>query len=1194
MRRKKARSVHHHASLNVTLERLRGVIFVPERCAELARDEASRSRERRTYQRTPLLALLTYYSRPMWLRALADNEHLREILVDVLGRVAHQLDQVDNAATSERTRTADIACRAARRYLLLVALRPDLAEYEVCVEYVEEIVALPSLSGAPGGPCIPRSLSCIAGFVKALRCFRSGVPILGCHVGSREPANETFETFVDQQFLRGRFADLGSTRWSCLDPLRPVVIDILRECRIFLAAQQYDHRLASHYLVALLSIYYGLDYRDALVLRIGRPPTSAPSPGFLDLSSGWLVRRLGSGFYPGDGSFCPSELALPLVPEIAKLAGQLGLRMDGTLLREQLGLEMHVGYGRWLRRRKSALLKRMQLSTTSLHFTFDFVGLFKSGLYACELSLLRAAPRYGATAECSYVCMTENELVGHWNNIIGVIRRWAKLPVWRGSVAEPTRVHGTPSMTLTSYVEIVREHMGSAMSRNELLVAIEGLYRCLGRRNSLRHENAASCVRGFPEPALQIVDKWSNGRPLGMRYLPMVEPVAAFAELCAQHCGGGRLTAYEATDGGWCPSDKVGGNLGHWLHMGPARQAARTALFNDLRRRRIPAAVMNAAMGHSTELTWESALSPLPNAVLFTQLREVLMAILEECGFARAVAELRKALDRYSAAPQAIGGEAHPGSRAISAAAPFSPLTEIEDYLACRMVTNLDRECLPETGWATAVYFAMELGVPFRLLARNARYVTFRSLVADEASERIFFFAPIEGEDVGHLDFFPVEIPKNSVAWRHLLARWQDIRSCHRLARACLDTPIFGDEECMEDKVGKYLSRLASEGGKRLRLDDCDAVRLLERLSAALCRHWQCGSVAGALAMEIPFGINQIDITQTISLMTGRPAVLRDMDGEIFSGRLFQRGQRRAVPVSERRAHYLKFLDRLAYTRWPRELADEAEQARYLYELLRNEDVTPARDRFREVAMRLGSPKSAAARVARLATQLAHRHGALEPTSPEVFPTEEAMRNARGKIGTRTLDIRHKDPETRLRRIENTARSLEMLFSSGCRLSESILTLETELIEEPEWTAHYIYESKTDAGRRMVLPGEFTPSWEGSTPRAPLCNWRRRNRNLKRAHNRNYLEAEKVRLQRQVKGIIGDEFHPHTLRHYRAYLALLTLFERHWQNSVQMLASIARMFGHASAFTFLNAYVGTLLACFSIPHQPCPSWVRNG
>lgn len=161
-------------------------------------------------------------------------------------------------------------------------------------------------------------------------------------------------------------------------------------------------------------------------------------------------------------------------------------------------------------------------------------------------------------------------------------------------------------------------------------------------------------------------------------------------------------------------------------------------------------------------------------------------------------------------------------------------------------------------------------------------------------------------------------------------------------------------------------------------------------------------------------------------------------------------------------------------------------------------------------------------------------------------------------------------------------------MACGCRLSESILTLPSEFIEEEEWTAHYIYESKTDAGRRMVLPDEFAEESERRAPRMPQCEWNRRNRNLRKKHHQHYVDAERVRLQRQVRAILGAEYHPHSLRHYRAYVALVALFTRKEHNGAQMLASLARMFGHASALTFLNAYVGTLLACFAVRPEPLP------
>ena len=1184
MKRQKPK-VSLHATLNRALDQLRG-IALPEHCVRLARDEAAAAEDRRTFQRTPLLALMAWFSRPAWLQALRAHADLRNALVYVLDRVAHQLEM---AAPGDRARTADLACRAARRYLLLLTLRPDLADLECCAEHVEELMAMPALSGAPGSVCSPRSLSCIAAFLKALRCFRTGAPILAAHAWSREKVNETFESFVDTHFLRGRFAGLGSTQWSCLDPLRPLAVGILRNCHDFLATDWTNRQRATHYLIALLCIYYGMDYHDALVLHVGRPASSVPAPGFLDLEGGRLIRSIGSGFFPGDGAFARSELSLPLVPEIAALSAGLGLRADGAPLREQLGHDAHVFYGRWLRRYRTVRLRRMKLGTMGLHLTFDYVALFKCGIYACELSLLRAAPRYGSATECSYVCATEEELVGYWHDVVAVIRRWAKLPGYRGTIAQPERQHGTPSVTLSWYVEMVRQRIRGATRRNELLVAREGLLRCLGRRNSLRHENAAACVRGYPEPALQLIDKWSNGRALGVRYLPLVDAIEKFVELCARHCGEGRLVSYEGKSGEWCASDEVGDrDLAQWLHVGCARQSARTAFFNELRRRRVGTVIRNAAMGHSAELTWESAILPIPNAVLFAQLRETLEAILEESGFATAVAELAAAFERFPAKPQAVDREDYTGESgtATSVAAPFAPLTEVEDFLGCRILANLGRELLPATGWATAVYFSLELGVPFRLLARNMRYVTYRCILVDVVTERVFFFVPIEGTDVGHLDFYPIEIPKTSTAWRHMLARWEELRASRRKLRACLDTPIFDDPEIMADRVAKYVSRLAGTTDERLRFADRDAVRLLERLSGALCRHWQCGSVAGALAMEIPFGLNQIDVAQTVSCITGIPAMLRNLGGDEFEECLFRRGGRRPAPMPDRRARYEEFLERLTYARWPEGLADEAEQAGYLHELFRNADIAPARDRFRHMATQLGSTKPAAARIATLARELSHRHSLLEPTRPEPFPTDEAMQRSGARISARNLDIRHVNPGVRIQRIEDTARSLEMLVGSGCRLSESILTLPEELIEEEEWTAHYIYKSKTDAGRRMVLPGEFKVNEDAVPSREPICAWSRRKLNLNKRHDLQRLEAEKARLQRQVKAILGDDFHPHTLRHYRAYTALVALFQRHRQNFSQMLASIARMFGHASALTFLNSYVGTLLACFAVPPSP--------
>lgn len=391
----------------------------------------------------------------------------------------------------------------------------------------------------------------------------------------------------------------------------------------------------------------------------------------------------------------------------------------------------------------------------------------------------------------------------------------------------------------------------------------------------------------------------------------------------------------------------------------------------------------------------------------------------------------------------------------------------------------------------------------------------------------------------------------------------------------------------MEDKVGKYVSRLATDG-RRIRLGDRDAVRLLERLSAAKCRHWQCGSAAGALALEIPTGLNQITVSETIFRMTGVPAVLRDLDGRGWTGCLFHRSGRRDVSDRDRRTHYKKFLERFSFARWPDDLADEVERAEYLYELFWNQRITVGKARFQRVATLLGSSEVAAARVATRAMRLAHRHGALEPSRSESFPTDAAMRAAEARVAARRLDIRHNNPEKSIVRTENTARSLEMLIASGCRLSESILTLPSEFIEERDWTAHYIYQSKTEAGRRMVLLDLFTAEGERMEPRTPRCEWRRRHRNLRKRHHQRYLEAERVRLRRQVRAILGVEYHPHSLRHYRAYVGLVALFNRNPHNSTQMLASLARMFGHASALTFLNAYVGTLLACFAVRPGPLP------
>jgi hypothetical protein len=1170
----RVRRVSSHVALDAALDALRGV-ELPQACLQRARDEAT-WHDHGTYRRTPLLALLRHFSRK-WKAVLDRDGSLREALCDVLDRVARQMEI---AETRHLVRTADLACRAARRYLLLLARYPDLGGMEACAEWVEEHLLLPSLSAAPGSPCGPLSQPCIDAFLRALRCFRSGAPLVGAHQLSREREDETFETFEDKAWLRGRFAPLGTTRWSCLDPLRPVATGILRDSAARLAAGGEARPVDACYLLGLVCLCYGFDHLDALVLTVGRPASPMPGPGWIDLEGGRLVRRIGTGFHSGDGAFERSDLSLPLVPEIAGLARRLGLQPDGRCLHEHEEMAAHAAYRSWVRRRRRACLPTMaRLHSVSLHLVFDYAALFEARLQACELSLLRAAPRYGAATECSYTSMTEGELLAGWNATVAVLRGRAGLAPFAGVAEVPERSHGTVGLPFSECVARVAEQARAATCRNEALAAMEGGRRCLGGRNTLRHESVAACVRGCPEPTLLFVDKWRGGRALGARYLPLCGPVEEFAALCAEHCGAGPLLYEEG--GARVMSDVVADrDLFRWLNHGSCRQVARTALFNELRRRRVPAHVRAAIMGHGSELTWESVLLPVPNAELLGAIRAALLPLLRDCGFHEALAALRDALERF---PDE-GGEPC-ASRAEERHVPwgegaFAPLSDTEDFLACAMLANLPLVRLPANGAASLVLTAVELGAPSHGLLAMLRQATFRCLVDDEESGRTFFGMPVEGTDVGHLDHFPLEFPPGSAALRHLRGRWKALcrsRSPRQIERT-LDEPLFGETHGLEKRLGLYVSRLAGDEGHGVRLAEHDALRLLDRVSASVCRHRQCGSVAAALAREIPAGINQIEMGAVFARVLGRRGRLRHWHGKEFCGELY-RTRSAADACEERRDRYNHLLKAIDYEQWPQELVGEGQRAQWLYERFLRGAAAPGRARYRDVALLLGSPAVQAARIAGKALRLARRHGALVSSRAEAVPTREEVRAGWERIAAGRLDVRGRGIAAGERARADVVRSLELLVLGGCRLSESARAVAREAVREPEFRAHYIPLSKTEAGRRMVLPAEL--SREPLPPPAGPEEWNRRKLDLRKKQDRRKHAARVRRLDRQMKGVFGRRYRLHSLRHYRADEGLAAARERHAGNFALMLATMARMFGHASMLTFLNTYVGTLLAGYA-------------
>lgn len=310
-----------HDFVHDALSRLANAnITVPSDYVRAARTQVDGS-DKRSFP----LSLLQYFARDVWLQIFRESPELRFRLESILMLVHRQF-----ALSNLKLRDQRTVCLTARRYMLFLTISNEFADIELCQRWAQEEQMLPPPFGVPGSDLRPRNLSTVSDFCRCLTALLRGYPLRGYLRGtmrSREGDEPLFESeFEDGGIRNGRFAKFATTQWSCLDPLRPVVMEILRTVE----KGTLSKKEAPFFALALICIYFGYDYRDALMLHVGDPePGARICHGSIFPENGAFVRRLGTGFFDGDWRFVPSACRLPIPNALLALLKSLGIVADG-------------------------------------------------------------------------------------------------------------------------------------------------------------------------------------------------------------------------------------------------------------------------------------------------------------------------------------------------------------------------------------------------------------------------------------------------------------------------------------------------------------------------------------------------------------------------------------------------------------------------------------------------------------------------------------------------------------------------------------------------------------------------------------------------------------------------------------------------------------------------------------------------
>ncbi len=1124
---------------------------------------------------------LGWLARPNWLRAI----RLGEAQAGICGIAELYADQISECCL-DRNSALEVSLTARR--FAHYRLR-GLSSYDQISREVRQTSMLPPAFPDPrdllqsfAPSTCHQFLSSLQAFIEREPVHRSGDSGSQGARGSREDVDRPFEKWESAKIP----PEWETTSFACHDVLRPIAMRLLRDG---LAGHDVANSDAPHLLVDQLQICYGFGWADALELLVA-PDGSAPviiseCPGWIDRQRGELVRIVGNGFFPSGRRYALGTYRLPLLPHVRLLLDQCvdqgfygslnGAFGAGGVFHDAYRRRLHIIIGEWQ--------PRMRFRTKSLQASFEAAALYDRGIVAAELSLMRGKSVYASETEANYISILASEIVEKWTRIYGQLYQWATgcevQPVFP-QCAGQSHLLGRPSaLSLAAYIELVRAMVARAQCWNELMVCIAALLQALGGRNGI-HRNPASLYRAYPCAHLQFADKHREGELVGLREIPVVDPVRELVDVAIEIVGvDGDFLPY--IDGGAVvtSSEVSDRSLFAWLASNESSSLGRTAFYNELRGRGVGDVLRSYLMGHGDRDVLRSLSLPLTGARLYSEAASVLEPILLQCRFPEAVADLRTAAARFTRPeipPEWLHHRDAYEVWSVDAARP-TPLTELEDRCATWIYQGLQTGLnLPAEPWASAVLLSLEAGVPFSFFVSNRSYFAFGSIAFPQGREEALLVALMEQADVGHLSPFLIRLPRNCASLSHIRRRFERrCRDGHTTPEQALNYALFGDKSHASSAVARYVNRLLIRGRAPRHLCNLggkDAVQLLDRISSRLATHLHLHSVAAAFRGVIP-GLNHIEMRFVLAEIYGEEGrELRNLAGERWSEWVpvsFRRKvvnrelpQTYALWIQSQREHISDF--------WLNSIRRRANPILSLHALFVRHRFAPAISRFKSVLEVAGYEPNECNALAKAAYHYFRQRGNLAVSEPEPIINLDKLpcELVWGKVNL-GLRLGKVIDEERTLIEKQTIDHARLCAHSGLRISEAVALRPAEVINSFSGSWVYVYDGKTRAARRAVCLERIGAGKLELT----LGDYRRVEM---REHNT--PGARTKRLRRLIDRLFA--INPHGFRRSSAWRALRWHLNR-WNQGGSLLATLAalaRCYGHRSIVTTLHDYIGTLLA----------------
>lgn len=1151
-----------------------GVALGPD-VVEWALTEA-RGATRATEGRTPLVWLLTSFSRWEWLAVFREGL-LRERLAWLLCSVAERKARPhpDSPTANEHI------CLCIRRDLAMCYAEGDEPTVEELYHDAAATNMLPMPAALPGGRTVLVDPETVKTWYRDIVAVRTGRRLRcdgGGSIQSCEREENPDEVVADPVELR-RASVLGAAanRFSASDPLRPVVTFLIREADACRKAGQCERDLAGYYAISLLSIYYNMGWKD--VLNLGLEPRD-DGPGYL--RPGWreIVRTIGNGYFNNDECFLRSDLRLPLLPIVRWMLAKAGVNEeDGGTLAEALPPQSALLFPAWLKDVRKVVLPGVKLRSQALYRTFNFVATIRLKMPIPYLSILCGKPIFGSRGESSYTFRHSGEALGDWKRIYVEIQAIAGVGCEAVDLPVDGAVHGASEVCLQSMAAEMLRRVMAAATHNEIVSCIWGVLYLLGARRAALHRNPASLFRSEPRPCFLFSDKSAADAPRGLRTIPLNEPLLELVRVCRDLFGDEAALPY-LQDGKWTSSlglcDKAAYGI---ISQEPCQQPGRNALINALLREGMGSEPRGALTGHDSQTGLPSLFSIVSSDVLLDIAAEGLHRVLEHSGFNRLVevlvSQLRRLavpgcsdlgiaesdLDRFSSHGELFpkAGNAH-----------LAPLTIDEDRLLGLLrprLAGLAKE--KPTTIRCQLLLAFQAGVPMENLRRYSGIYTWHNLIHSLAAGRYYFIAFGPHEDVGGLSPCPLDIgtPGESPALRMLLARFQALGKSYKTRTTAerLRWALFPEKD---GELPKELRRILPEAEE---LNDAELMRLLDRLTLVNARRMHPGCVAGALAGRLPIGLNGYHIGDVIRERIGYEPVLRFLDGSPYREwlRIDQ-----AYGDGKQITPYRAFCEaKKRIQSWWRNptRTTKVETAEDLFVVLRRFNVSPSFSRFQNIALLLGISKDNARRFATSLLARFRRENLLQTSASLRLLPAPLLAERLARLEATELVLKPKeDARSRKGIRDDTTAALQLMRRAGLRLGETITTLHDGKRFHAATRVGYVTQGKTDNARRMFDPAILSGSDSGA-----LLDQMDHAQGL-------LLPKDADRIQRLLADAFGNALSPHDLRHYAIIDGLRLCIREHLAHGNFQLAldTMSAMCGHACGITSVNSYAGNTVPLF--------------